>query len=299
MKFGKVEHPELVDFTLPPDHPATTVLLENLEVQDSLAVYVGAAKWSKQALKNFYPRGTKDELPYYAKQFNSIELNATFYRIFPTQQYEVWYNAVPDNFRFFPKVVQNVSHLRRLNDMAYPVLENYLLATAGFQDKLGTVFLQMHPNFGPKNWERVLRFVEYWPKEFQLALEFRHADWYNDTTVAQELFYLLESKGIANIITDTPGRRDMLHMRLTNDEAFIRFVAANLPCDYNRLDDWVERLHQWHEQGLRKVHFFVHQHMTRESPLLAAYFIRQINARLQTGLHIPQTLADYERRSIE
>ena len=292
MKFGKVEHPELIDFALPSDHPDTTVLLQKLEAKDRFALYVGAAKWSKLALKNFYPRGTKEELPYYATQFNGIELNATFYRIFPTQQYETWYNAVPDSFRFFPKVVQNVSHLRRLNDMAYPVLENFLLTTAGFQDKLGTVFMQMHPNFGPKNWDRVLRFVEYWPREYPLALEFRHAHWYNDTKVAHELFHLLRENGIANILTDTPGRRDMLHMRLTNDEAFIRFVAANHHSDYKRIDDWVQRLAQWHQQGLRKIHFFVHQQMTKESALLAAYFIRKMNSRLGTRLHIPKTLTD-------
>ncbi|MBT8208891.1 MAG: DUF72 domain-containing protein [Eudoraea sp.] len=290
MKFGKVEHPELVDFTLPADHADTAVLLQNLNAQDSLTVRLGYAKLSKQSLKNFYPRGTKQELPYYATQFNSVEFNATFYRIFPSEQYETWNQAVPDSFRFFPKVVQNVSHLRRLNDMAYPVLENYLLATAGFGKKLGTIFLQMHPNFGPKNWDRVVRFVEYWPREFRLALEFRHADWYNDAKVGEELFYLLEANGIANIITDTAGRRDIMHMRLTNDEAFIRFVAANHPCDYNRLHDWVERLHRWHKQGLRKVHFFVHQRMEKESPLLAGYFIEKLNEVLGTGLHVPRSL---------
>ncbi|MCX2719577.1 DUF72 domain-containing protein [Lentiprolixibacter aurantiacus] len=291
MKFGKVEHPELIDFTLPPDHSGTTVLLEHLKPQDPLIIHVGAAKWSRQALKNFYPKGTREELVYYASQFNSIELNATFYRIFPSEQYDTWYRSVPDNFRFFPKVVQNVSHLRRLNDMAYPVLENFLLATAGFQDKLGTLFLQMHPNFSPKNWDRVVRFVEYWPKEFPLALEFRHSDWYKDVKVSGELFHLLAAHRVANILTDTPGRRDMLHMRLTNDEAFIRFVAANHSCDYDRIDDWVARIRLWHKQGLRKVNFFVHQQMTSDDPLLASYLIDKLNKGLGLHLHVPKTLA--------
>ena len=290
MKFGKVDQPEYIDFTLPPDHPDLAVILQNIESDKALSAYVGAAKWSKQALKNFYPRGTKDELPYYASQFNCIELNATFYRIFPTAQYENWYQSVPEDFRFFPKVVQNVSHLRRLNDMAYPVLENFLLATAGFQDKLGTIFIQMHPNFGPKNWDRVVRFVEYWPREFPLALEFRHVDWYNDPKVSEELFYLLQENDMANIITDTPGRRDMLHMRLTNDEAFIRFVAANHTCDYSRLEDWIQRLRQWRSQGLRKVHFFVHQQMTQESDLLATDLVQKLNRAFGLELRIPVQL---------
>ncbi len=287
MKFGKVEQPELIDFSLPPDHLDTAGVLAQGDPEAGLEVYVGCAKWNRQELKNFYPRGTKEELPYYGSQFNSIELNATFYRIFPSEQYETWYKAVPDTFRFFPKMVQNVSHLRRLNEMAYPALENYLLATAGFKDKLGTIFLQMHPNFGPKNWDRVVRLAEYWPREFPLALEFRHTDWYNDETVAPELCHLLEENKIANIITDTAGRRDLLHMRLTNNEAFIRFVGANHSSDYDRLYDWAKRLRKWRQLGLKKVHFFIHQNMEKESPLLAAYFIRKLNQKLGTKLKVP------------
>ena len=88
MKFGKVEQPELIDFTIPKDHPETEVVLSKTERDSPLQLYVGCAKWNRQDLKNFYPRGTKDELIYYSSQFNSIEMNATFYRIFPGEQYE-------------------------------------------------------------------------------------------------------------------------------------------------------------------------------------------------------------------
>ena len=90
MKFGKVENPELVDFTIPQDHPDTDNTL-SIPNDDSLNLYVGCAKWNRQDLKNFYPRGTKDELAYYSTQFNCIELNATFYRIFPPSTYIGWY----------------------------------------------------------------------------------------------------------------------------------------------------------------------------------------------------------------
>jgi uncharacterized protein YecE (DUF72 family) len=290
MKFGKVDHPELIDFTLPQDHPDLEGVLTSGVNKNPLKLYVGCAKWNKQELKNFYPRGTREELPYYSSQFNGIELNATFYRIFPTEQYAHWYDSVPDKFKFFPKVVQNVSHLRRLNEMAYPALDNFLMATAGFKDKLGTAFLQMHPNFGPKNWDRVVRLVEYWPKEFPLALEFRHTAWFNDITVANELYCLLEEKNIANVLVDTAGRRDIMHMRLTNNEAFIRFVGANHETDYQRLEEWVERLWQWHTSGLDNIHFFIHQNMEKESPLLAVFFIKKINEKFKIKLKVPNTL---------
>lgn len=292
MKFGSVEHPELIDFKLPTDHPDTEVVLSKYKDDGPLQVYVGCAKWNRQDLKNFYPRGTKDELGYYATQFNCIELNATFYRIFPAEQHDTWYKKTPEHFMFFPKVVQNVSHLRRLNDQAYPILDEYLNVTANLKDKLGTIFLQLHGNFNPKNWDRVVRFVEYWPKELKLAMEFRHTDWFNDEKVAEELYHLLEAHNIANVLVDTAGRRDLMHMRLTNNEAFIRYVGANHESDYARLDDWVERLADWKEKGLKNIHFFVHQNLELASPLLAAYFIPKLNKKLACNLHIPKSLID-------
>jgi uncharacterized protein YecE (DUF72 family) len=289
MKFGKVEKPEIVDFLMPKDHPDTKKVLEKLIGQNAPSIYVGCAKWNRQDLKSFYPKGTKDELAYYSSQFNSIELNATFYRIFPVEQYDKWYEKTPSSFKFFPKIVQNVSHLYRLNDQAYPIVEAFLNAIANLKDKLGTIFLQMHNNFGPANWDKVVRFVAYWPKEFPLAIEFRHTDWFNDDKVAQELHSLLYENNIANILVDTAGRRDLMHMRMTNDEAFIRFVGSNHKSDYQRLDDWVMRLYDWKEMGLRNIHFFVHQNMELESPLLSTYFISKLNEKIGCNLHIPKS----------
>ncbi|WP_136465146.1 DUF72 domain-containing protein [Flagellimonas onchidii] len=290
MKFGKIENPELIDFTIPVDHPDTAVVLAKDKIEGDSNIYVGCAKWNRQDLKNFYPRGTKDELGYYSSQFNSIELNATFYRIFPAEQYQKWYDKTPEGFKFFPKMTQDVSHLRRLNDKVYDIADHYLEVTSQLKEKLGTIFLQMHSNFGPKNWDRVVRFVEYWPKEFSLAMEFRHTDWFNDEGVAQELYHLLEENNIANVLVDTAGRRDLMHMRLTKNEAFIRYVGANHATDYPRLDDWIERLDSWKAKGLKNIHFFVHQNLELESPLLSAYFIEKLNAHLNSRLTIPHTL---------
>ncbi|MER3373600.1 MAG: DUF72 domain-containing protein [Allomuricauda sp.] len=289
MKFGKVDHPELIDFTIPPDHPDTPVVLSKNKQEGETKVFVGCAKWNRQDLKNFYPRGTKDELTYYSSQFNCIELNATFYRIFPAETYEKWYDKTPENFKFFPKMTNEVSHLRRLNDKVYEVADRYLEVTSLLKEKLGTIFLQMHNNFGPKNWDRVVRFVEYWPKEFPLAMEFRHTDWFTDETVAQELYHLLEENKMANVLVDTAGRRDLMHMRLTNNEAFIRYVGANHESDYPRLEDWVERLVAWQKLGLKNIHFFVHQNLEVESPLLSAYFIQKLNLQLGSDLIIPKS----------
>ena len=287
MKFGRVEHPENIDFTLPPDHPDTKKVLNRVKDDNVPEIYVGCAKWNKADLKGFYPRGTKDELVYYSSQFNSIELNATFYRIFPADQFSSWYDKTPSGFKFFPKLNQEISHWKRL-DGVKEVVDNYLYNAANLKEKLGAVFLQMHNNFAPKDFDKVVGFVESWPSEIPLAVEFRHTNWYNDTSVANELYELLEKNNISNIIVDTAGRRDLLHMRLTNARAFVRYVGANHASDYTRLDDWVERLKLWKEAGVKEIDFFVHQNIEEVSPLLSAYFIKQLNSELGCSLTVPK-----------
>ncbi len=286
MKFGNVDHPELIDFTLPADNPDTKDILSQQKRDTNFEVFVGCAKWNRADLKGFYPRGTKDELIYYASQFNSIELNATFYRYFPAEQFEKWYHKAPPNFKFFPKLNQEISHWKRLQEITKQV-DNYLYAVSNLQEKLGTIFLQMNSNFSPKDFDRVIAFAESWPKEIPLAMEFRHPEWFSSHKVADELYYLLKKHNIANVLVDTAGRRDMLHMRLSNNEAFIRYVGANHATDYARLDAWVMRLKAWVEQGLQKIHFFVHQNLEIASPLLSAHFIKKINKELGTDLVVP------------
>src|SRR5690606_5401835 len=269
MKFGSVDNPGNIDLSLPSDHPDTRKVLEKIKGRSKPEIYVGCAKWNKADLKGFYPKGTKDELGYYSSQFNAIELNATFYRIFPADTFAGWYEKTPAHFKFFPKLNQEISHWKRLKDVD-EVVNNYLNNAANLKEKLGTVFLQMHNNFAPKDFGKVVDFVESWPKEIPLAIEFRHTNWYNDGEIAKDLYQLLEKHNISNVIVDTAGRRDLLHMRLTNGTAFVRYVGANHESDYTRLETWVKRLKDWQEQGIHEIDFFIHQNIEKESPLLSA-----------------------------
>ena len=61
MKFGSVEHPENIDFTLPKDHKDTAKVLAKVKDDNVPNIYVGCAKWNKADLKGFYPKGTKDD----------------------------------------------------------------------------------------------------------------------------------------------------------------------------------------------------------------------------------------------
>lgn len=286
MKFGRVPHPEAINFTLPKDHLDTATILNKNKTNQPFNVYVGCAKWNRNDLKGFYPRGTKDELVYYSSQFNAIEMNATFYRVFPAKQFETWYEKTPDYFRFFPKLNQEISHWKRLKGVE-ETLQHYLINVSCLKEKIGSFFLQMHTNFTPKDFDNVVSFIENWDNQFPLAVEFRHTNWFNDYKVAEKLYYLLEHNAISNIIVDSAGRRDIMHMRLTTPTAFVRYVGTNHSSDYTRLDDWVDRVEQWQQQGLQKLYFFIHQNTEVKSPLLASYFIKQLNNRLGIALKMP------------
>ena len=286
MKFGQVEDPSQIDFTLPKDHPETkNILSQNKNGLENIAI--GCAKWNKTDLKGFYPRGTKDELSYYSTQFNSIELNATFYGMPTAEQVRTWKEKTPKDFKFFPKITNTVSHFRRLLNIT-DVVTQFATAVLNFDEKLGMVFLQLHDNFKPKDYERLEKFVKDFPREIPLAIELRNNEWFSDEEIFNKTCQLFEGNNITNIIVDTAGRRDMLHMRLTTTSAFIRYVGANAESDYQRLDDWLERLTKWKNEGLQNVYFFVHQNLEKASPLLSAHFIKNMNEEWKTEIHIPE-----------
>jgi len=285
MKFGQVADPSQIDFTLPKDHPQTKFILnQNKKGLDNISI--GCAKWNKTDLKGFYPKGTKDELTYYSTQFNSIELNATFYGMPTAEQVQTWKEKTPKDFKFFPKITNTVSHFRRLLNIT-DVVTQFASAVLNFNEKLGMVFLQLHDNFKPKDYERLEKFVKDWPKEVPLAIELRNTEWFTDEEVFNTVCELFEMNNITNIIVDTAGRRDMLHMRLTTPNAFIRYVGANADSDYARLEDWLERLTKWKKEGLQNLYFFVHQNIEKASPLLSSHLIQKMNEEWKTDIHIP------------
>lgn len=287
MKYGKVDNPALVDFRLPADHPATKKILSS-QKKDEFNVYVGCAKWNRTDLKGFYPRGTKDELTYYSTQFNSIELNATFYNMPSKEQIIKWKDKTPADFKFFPKITNSISHYRRLLNVK-ELVNVYCDAVAHFEEKLGMVFLQLNEQFSPNEFGKLQEFVEYFPKVIPLAVEVRNEKWFSDPEAWADFCALLETNNTTNLITDVAGRRDMIHQRLTTPTAFIRFTGCNVDeIDYQRMDDWLVRVEEWQNQGLQNLYFFVHQNLEVSSPLLSAYFTKKLNSMFDKELIIPK-----------
>lgn len=81
MKFGSSDDADKIDFKLPKRN-----LVIDKDSGLTFRAWVGLPKWNRSDIKRFYPPETMDELRYYSTQYNSVELNATFYRVFPGSQ---------------------------------------------------------------------------------------------------------------------------------------------------------------------------------------------------------------------
>jgi uncharacterized protein YecE (DUF72 family) len=297
MEFGRVTPQELVevDFTLPPDPELTIKTLSSAKNGQPLQVHVGCAKWGrKEWVGKIYPPKTKDAnfLDEYVKHFDCIELNATFYNVYPPETIAKWKDKANVNagFKFCPKFSQSISHIRRLKN-AEDITTKYYEGIMAFGDKLGPLFLQVGDNFTPKSLPDLKAYLEQLPKDVPVFLELRHKEWFVNTENRDAIFNLLHELQIGAVITDASGRRDVVHMELPTPHAFIRFVGNSLhPTDYARVDEWVERIKQWQQMGLQSVWFFMHQHDERYSPELADYVVEQLNKELGLSLERPKFL---------
>ncbi|MDB5117158.1 MAG: hypothetical protein JWQ79_2650 [Mucilaginibacter sp.] len=295
MEFGRVTPQELagIDFSLPPDPELTINTLKSAQNNQPLQVHVGCAKWGrKEWVGKIYPPKTKDAnfLDEYVKHFDCIELNATFYNLYPASTISKWKDKAessPD-FKFCPKFSQSISHIRRLKN-AEEITTTFYEGILAFGDKLGPLFLQLSDNFTPKSYPELKAYLEQLPKDIPVFVELRHKEWFANDEVRQTVFNLFRELNIGAVITDASGRRDCVHMNLPTPHAFIRFVGNSLDrTDYTRVDEWVNRIKQWRDMGLQSVWFFMHQHDERYSPELADYVSDQLNQKLGLNLHRPQ-----------
>jgi uncharacterized protein YecE (DUF72 family) len=303
MDFGKLPSIDKVDFTLPADHPETSLVLEqSVRLSATPQVYVGCPVWAtREWVGKWYPSTAKekDYLHHYARQFNTIELNTTHYRIPDLPTIERWYEAASPGFTFCPKWPQQISHDSILTHVE-SATKAFGEAILGLREKLGVSFLQLPPGFSPRQDTILEQFVTTLTPKVPLAIEFRHQDWFTNSPETQKVFAMLREQGVGTVISDVAGRRDVVHMRLTTSMAMIRFVGNGLhPTDYQRIDQWVTRLQQWFEQGLQTLYFFIHEPDPNTlSPELAVYLVRQLNEICGLQIKEPKPLPQVVQGSL-
>lgn len=280
MKFGKLDILEGVKLNLPTDHPETSKALG--KGKSDLRIYSGGTMWNIPSwLGRIYPQGTRrvDFIKAYGRQFSTIELNATHYKI-PTKDVVLkWKDEMPSDFVFCPKFPQTISHYRRFNNCDGITLE-FLEAISLFDVQLGPSFIQLPPNFTSQKAESLRVYLSGLPRDMKFALEFRHESWFDGNSEAESVWDLMSELNVGSVISDTAGRRDAVHMRLTTPDCIVRFGGNGMdPSDELRLTEWVQRIMDWREKGLETFHLWMHQPesiLTPESCILFSQLVKQL-----------------------
>ena len=310
MEFGKVIRVEEIDFSLPADDRMTDQLFEGLAENRTapVKIYVGCTQWgNKNWLGKVYPKGTKDKdfLAHYVKQFNGIELNALFYNLQPRSVIERWASLADKSFRFCPKFSNTITHTLQLKNTDRDT-DLFMEHMQHFGPTLGYSFLQLSDKFGPDRADVLQEYLRGLPRDFRTCVELRQEDWFSPAhrpsgngAAVNDTWQLLHDLGIGAVITDTAGRRDCVHMKLTAPVAFIRFVGNNLhPTDYPRIDAWAGRLKTWIDKGLREIYFIIHSPDELYAPELALYVVEQFNRQCGTNLKPPRLLKEDQSKNL-
>ena len=209
-------------------------------------VRIGCSGWNYDHWRNgvFYPPRLPQRrwLDYYAQHFETVEVNATFYRLPRPSTVANWVALAPPGFVFAIKMSRYVTHVKRLRELK-PSLELFYSTIAPL---VGT------PSFGPVLWqfpttfqrndERLLEALDQVPAG-RHAFEFRHPSWF-----VAETYALLRRHDAALVIGDDPRRPFQTH-ELTADWTFIRFHHGRRGRGGNyserELDEWAARIGRW------------------------------------------------------
>ncbi len=246
MEFGRVATLDGVDFHLPGPDPRSRALLAGRR-PGPLQVRVGQPRWTSEGATP--PQRLGD----YAERYTCIELNVTFHTIPEPRIVAGWAAAVPAGFRFCPKVPRAVSHAPTGWEEA---AQRFAALLPHFGNTLGPCFFQAPPEVGPEDLEAVLVRMRALPA--QVALEVRHPAFFRAGRLGEGLFSRLAEAGIGVVVTDTPGRRDVVHRSFTSPTLILRFGGhAGEPSTRSRLEAWATLFQE--EPGLQEVYLFVHQ----------------------------------------
>lgn len=159
---------------------------------------IGCSGWAYKDWRGpFYPPEVKakDQLRFYASQFDTAEINASFYRLPTENAVAAWRDAVPDGFLFAWKASRFLTHNKKLNDPE-DSLDLILGRMAPLGDRYGPVLFQLPPSL-KRDHERLARFLDCLPKDRRCTIEFRHPSWYE-----ADIFDLLQAHDVALCVSD-------------------------------------------------------------------------------------------------
>lgn len=180
-------------------------------------VYVGTSGWNYESfVGTLYPlKGPKRKyLEIYCTFFDTVELNATFYRTFPEKTFKGWYSRTPDHFKWSVKMSRYITHIQRLA-ATDESLDLFWSRVKILKEKLACVLVQLPPSLR-FDLETVEAFLKKNPQIAPVALEARHESWHSE-----KVWELLKECNTAWVVSHTAGRYPMSKV-VTADFAYVR-----------------------------------------------------------------------------
>ncbi|MGQ0649144.1 MAG: DUF72 domain-containing protein [Gemmatimonadaceae bacterium] len=260
-------------------------------------IRLGAQGWNYDAwVGPFYPDGTRpaDYLKVYARAFDTVEVDATFYAIPPSATIRGWASRVPPDFAFALKMPQEITHERRLR-RAGDLLREFQDRARELEGRLGPILIQLGPDFAPNELPALAAFLPTLATDLRFAVEFRHRGWIHDGLLA-----LLAEHRVALALCDARWipRRTMLSLaeRPTAGFTYIRFMGPDRDLvDYSRIQvDRTPELDAWaavvarQAKRLDAVYGYMNNHFAGHGPAS----LRDLQRRLGLPVAEPESLGE-------
>jgi len=231
-------------------------------------IFVGTSGWTYDDwIGKFYPQEVSgaERLEYYAQQFNTVEVNATFYRNPTEAMLKAWNRRLGADFHLVVKGSRVITHYQKLTDCGEP-LERFLEQVLTLK-ALQVILWQLPPSLH-KDVERLAQFLALLPGGVRHAVEFRHRSWWDE-----EVAEVLRRHNAAFVAVSHP--RLPPDIIPTADFLYLRFhgVGKRLyDYDYSKdeLRQWVERV-QLHWEG-RTLYAFFNNDYHAHAPMNARRF---------------------------
>jgi len=213
------------------------------------AIHIGTSGWHYKHWRGpFYPEKgcpTSRWLEFYSREFPTVEVNSTFYRLASRDAVARWVKQTPVDFVLAPKISRYITHIKRLSDMDRPVARFYeRIEPLVESPKLGPVLWQLPENFHRSD-ERLGYALDNLPAG-RHAFEFRHPSWFHD-----DVYAALREHDVALVIGDDPERPFQAY-ELTTDFTYIRFHGGRRGRygNYSRseIEEWGARIRSWAQE---------------------------------------------------
>jgi uncharacterized protein YecE (DUF72 family) len=164
-------------------------------------IHVGCSGWVYKHWRGiFYPVGLPQKRWFerYAEEFDTVEINASFYRLPLASTFEAWRDRAPDGFHYAIKVNRFITHMKKLLDCEAEV-DRFVALARPLGDKLGPLLYQLPPSLH-KDLDRLGAFLTRLPRDLEQVVEFRHKSWYDEEVLA-----LLDAHGVGFVAHDLKG----------------------------------------------------------------------------------------------